>query len=276
MSAFTTFRKLLLVLPIFLLVFVLTNPAFSGIEDKNKTAVVIELDRKQLTYTELNAKIQLDFDDVVVQTNRIEAFPGVEVVRQNIRKDGKIDVDIIIKTEFFVYDQITQQNAADPVRITLFDIEVITVDNISGVQSSEGGSHFVNARILEIKPVIQIENKPNESNSKPSPSESSNRTDDESSSLKPKQTREMLSQQFVLYPNPVQSGQLSLKGFGDDTYVSSIKIFNALGVFVKNIPVQFIQNGTVQANVSDLPSGIYFLRMNTTQGEIVKRFNVQQ
>jgi len=276
MNHFTHFKKSCFLTPFLLLLIAFAVPAFSTEEDKNKTAVVIELDKKHLSFRELFVRIQVDFDEVISQTNRLESYPGVEVLRQNIRKDGKIDVDIIIKTEFFVYDPITHQNANGPVRISLFDVEVITVDNISGVQSSQGGNEHINARIIEIKPLDQASEKPGDANAKPITQESINELAEEANAPKPRNAREMLSQQYILYPNPVLGGNISLKGFSDDEHVSSIKIFNALGVFVKNIPVQFVNNGTVQASVNDLPSGIYFLRMHTAKGEIVKRFNIQQ
>lgn len=67
-----------------------------------------------------------------------------------------------------------------------------------------------------------------------------------------------------VYPNPV-SDEFALK-VKDDTKIESLKLFDASGKLVKNIS-DF--NGKV--NISELTSGIYFLKTKTNKGEFLNK-----
>ncbi len=70
---------------------------------------------------------------------------------------------------------------------------------------------------------------------------------------------------FEIYPNPVENNLY----INAQERINEINIYNIMGINVRN--EQCTMNN-VQLNVSDLNSGIYFVKIMTDKGETVKRF----
>jgi len=76
-----------------------------------------------------------------------------------------------------------------------------------------------------------------------------------------------LASDFQIYPNPVEE-TLKLHFFSN-THTFEVQIYNVLGNFIK---AQSIENTRITAiNVSDLQSGIYFIKTGNTTKRFIKK-----
>jgi aminopeptidase N len=73
---------------------------------------------------------------------------------------------------------------------------------------------------------------------------------------------------FIIYPNPVNN---QIEFLIADKWIKRVEIFNITGQRILAKPVSSI-NETVRLNVSDLGKGIYFLRVETDQGNYDGKF----
>lgn len=76
---------------------------------------------------------------------------------------------------------------------------------------------------------------------------------------------------IVLYPNPA-SEVLTITG--RDATIYSMKLYNALGVAVRDIPL--VNARSTQLDASNLSAGAYFIRVATNLGEEVVPFNISR
>jgi hypothetical protein len=75
---------------------------------------------------------------------------------------------------------------------------------------------------------------------------------------------------FSLYPNPVKNN-LIIQINKDIENNSSIDIFNATGALVKSVRME--GNGSkLEIDTNTLPSGMYYLKLNTPNGTLTKKF----
>ncbi len=187
-------------------------------------------------------------------------------------KDGKVDVDIIIRGGN-VRPFIRPYSYNPTVRIQLLTVHYITVDNISGVFQantnpttdveprishaviSDGGltGNTVDANIELTSPVL--ENRMDISNTTNSSTVSSDLT---------------------LYPNPVRDGNLFIRIPESMGTVSQITVMNALGGLVQQYRPEATYGSPVQLSLEGISAGVYFVRIHTSTGDIVKKFNVSR
>jgi len=81
-------------------------------------------------------------------------------------------------------------------------------------------------------------------------------------------TNELSKKESIkIYPNPATE-RLSIE---TDGKISSIAIFDAKGSLIRNIQENGISNGKV-VNVSDLPTGVYVVKVKTSTSEFTKKF----
>jgi hypothetical protein len=80
----------------------------------------------------------------------------------------------------------------------------------------------------------------------------------------------------VAYPNPVSDGNLFLKIPESLQNNVSISICNVLGSLVKRVQTGSDLSNPVHVDLSGLNPGIYFVRVQSGQTEIVKRFNINR
>lgn len=224
---------------------------------------------------DLKVRIQMD----VPTSSTLQVTPANSPIFNNIVesykvgacKDGKVDVDIIIRGgSLKPHFQAQQENGAD-VRIKIFTCDIITVDNISGVhQASGSGNNYSAARITKITAVngseetniqgissaigLNVETIRNEAVEADAVGAS-------------KSTGEI-----VLYPNPVTEGNLFIKG-NDALVNGTLTIHNALGATVLSTAVNAEQS-VVEIPVEKLSKGVYYARIQTTSGLVIKKFNV--
>ena len=72
---------------------------------------------------------------------------------------------------------------------------------------------------------------------------------------------------FAMFPNPT-SGEVNLKW--DSSEDVSVRIFNSLGKIVFYAKDLNLQNGQ-EIDVSSFNSGVYFVKLNSSKGEITKK-----
>lgn len=184
-------------------------------------------------------------------------------------KDGKVDVDIIIRGGS-LKPIINAGIEQDEIKLKLFVCEVITVDNISGVYQASGNGNSSNvARIIRTSVDAASENEGNSGISAiPTLNQNSIRAELSSASvLNTKSTGEV-----VLFPNPVSDGFLNIKG-NDALIAGPLSIHNALGATVTSIVV-FEGEQMLQIPVDKLAKGVYYVRLQTVSGLVIKKFNV--
>ncbi len=182
-------------------------------------------------------------------------------VRTGQAKDGKVDVDIIIRGGNTNPD-IEPIHHAEVVKVKIFDIVYITVDNISGVYGSQptGPTGVTSAKIVEINynddPATEVVIGQSQLEISPVIRLTAQRKIDE----------------VTLYPNPVRDGNLTV-AFDEDVKVTLVTVHNAVGALVYQVrPASAGQKFNL--DLGNLNSGIYFVRLETAGGEIVKKFNI--
>ncbi len=72
-----------------------------------------------------------------------------------------------------------------------------------------------------------------------------------------------------VFPNPVKDGTLSVKTFGSNETIISYALYSLTGEKMRQEKTDV--RGELKLNVSNLPGGLYFLRIQTTRGQIVKK-----
>jgi len=220
--------------------------------------LMIQIDVPQSSTLQLSPNNPLVFNDLV------ESF------KTGSCKDGKVDVDIIIRGGS-IKPIINGNTSDEDIKIKLFVCEVITVDNISGVyQASGSGNAGHAARVLKTTAEVQanIEDS-NGISSIPVIDQSSIRAE-----LIPTAsvTNIRTSDELVLFPNPVSDGILNIKG-NDLLVAGAVTIHNALGATVASIKITG-EEQVVQCTLENLSKGVYYARINTNSGLVIKKFNV--
>jgi hypothetical protein len=223
---------------------------------------------------DFHVTVQID----VPQSSTFQLSPSNPLVFENVVgsyktgscKDGKVDVDIIIRGGSL--KPIINGNTSDEdVKIKLFVCEVITVDNISGVyQASGSGSTGHAARVS--KTTTHVEVNSGESNGLSSiPVVDQNAVRAE---LFPTvaNTIGRTTEDVVLYPNPVTDGVLNING-NDVLVAGAVTIHNALGATVASMNITGDEQ-VVQFPLENLSKGVYYARIKTNDGLLIKKFNV--
>jgi hypothetical protein len=226
--------------------------------------------------TLLHIKLDMDTRSAActqLLSGNVHFSPIVETVRTQSVREGRVDVDIIIRGDYLMEglmaDPMGSQNGS--VKFSLFDFEhdVITVDNISGVMQSSGNNTHINARITEI-----LIEQPGDA---PHPMEVSGKNREQvissvqiQSSL-PEAARAVQTE-TTLYPNPVSSGMLHLAVAGSFT-ASRVEVVNALGAVLYTVSANATSN-RIDIPTESLSKGIYFLRYQMDGKDQVKRFMV--
>lgn len=238
-------------------------PKELSLEEGSKVRVEVEVEG-----------IQAGMEYVIVPTELGE----VEVLhtgRAVCRTDGRVDVDIIIRN--IIVDQIDLIPGVVVIPpktpVHLFDIEIITVDNISGIKQSDNtptqGSELAKISSFEITHVSGSDLYSPANN--PASIGEGNQTHNQLTSRPVFES--VPSGDISLYPVPVMDGNLNVSvpaGFGR---IHSASIHNMLGARVKQISPS-VNGGLMQISTSELSQGVYFLRMKTDAGEVVKKFNI--
>jgi hypothetical protein len=191
---------------------------------------------------------------------------GNESASVTVRSDGKIDVDIIIREDgqAIPIDGSTPlghipQNGAIALILGEIDIQVITVDNISGVFETNSNQPLsMQARLFDAW-----------GNELSSTLMHFQQNEEQSAAAKIEAKPEL-----VVYPNPAPEGifNLQIKGAKINGLVA---VHNALGAMVAQLPPGTFAEAS-EVNLDHLPKGIYYLKVPTTEGELIKKFQITQ
>ncbi|MBX7202194.1 MAG: T9SS type A sorting domain-containing protein [Bacteroidia bacterium] len=257
----------------------------AGNETKWTRPVQINLDEATLQSQPdiINLTIQIE-KPVGVQDFTIvpiDANPFIEIVhppRTGGKKDGKIDVDIIIRRGAWIASNKDDVDwTVSSVSLSAFKVEFITVDNISGVTVSNEipGNYMGSARITG----ISFDDKPVQPAS-PQTSVGFGKlasTVLKNNELSNAQSNSITaaSSQLRIFPMPVRDGLLNIE-IPAELNVASLSIHNALGAVVRTLNASSM-TGIITISVQDIESGVYFLRVQSKDGrqEIVKRFFIR-
>lgn len=224
---------------------------------------------------DLKVRIQMD----VPTSSTLEVTPANSPVFHNVVesykvgscKDGKVDVDIIIRGGSLKPLFQAQQGSGSDVRIKIFTCDIITVDNISGVHQASGdGNNYSAARITKITTAENFEDTNVHGMS------TAIGLNVEAIRNEPIQSEPIVTNksnaEVVLYPNPVTDGNLFIKG-NDILVNGTLSIHNALGATVLSTSVSSDQQ-VLEIPVDKLSKGVYYARIQTTSGLVIKKFNV--
>ena len=195
-------------------------------------------------------------------------------IRTNSARDGKVDVDIIIRTEYYSSKFQPFTNEPD-VRIEVGIMSFITVDNISGVfqNGSDVGQNPVH--LQDVTVFIDGHNEENESANNITNESSLNLGDFQLNEINSIQPLRNQFAEITLFPNPVNGSLLNIAAKSEFDGITEIVIHNALGNLVKKQNTnQNTGNTTIQVDVDELSSGIYFLTISNSSGKTVKKFTV--
>jgi hypothetical protein len=197
--------------------------------------------------------------------------------RELFFKDGKVDVDIIIRgSEIAPLLSPFVETPVVKVKIASI-ISYITVDNISGVfQSNETGvgNNGIATRLVD----IHLEGADTEETSNTGSSAAF------SIELEPgnlqnyahliHQNSRITGSDVLLYPNPAVGGNFFIDVKAGLVQIKSIEVFNSLGSLVYSSNNPFISGGQLKMNLPEVPAGVYFARVLTSNGDVVKKFNI--
>jgi len=182
----------------------------------------------------------------------------------NVRADGKIDVDIIIRDngQAIPLDVSTPLENLPHAENTAYvlgeiDVQIITVDNISGVYEVNPSQPVnMQARIFdrfgnEISTaqveLAELENQVILDRIKTEP-------------------------ELIVFPNPAPDGIFNLQIKGAKV-IGPVAVHNALGAMVVQLPpASFIEASEVR--LEHLAKGVYYVKVPTTEGELIKKIQI--
>ena len=204
-----------------------------------------------------------------IEVNSIQANNSV---RTNQLKDGKVDVDIIIRGGELT-PLLLPYSVKPSVRVEILDFHFITVDNISGVFQGNVEPHLNNEINFTKLHVFTGDETATETISLQAKLDFSTPLFSEQNS---QQNRINTVSDLLVYPNPVQDGNLFLQLPESLQSNATISICNVLGALVKRVQTESNLISPVQVDLSGLNPGIYFVRVQSGQTEIVKKFNISR
>ena len=204
-----------------------------------------------------------------IEVNSIQANNSV---RTNQLKDGKVDVDIIIRGGELT-PLLLPYSVKPSVRVEILDVHFITVDNISGVFQGNVEPHLNNEIHITKLHVFTGHETATETNSLQAKLDFSTPLLSEQNS---QQNRINTVSDLLVYPNPVQDENLFLQLPESLQSNATISICNVLGALVKRVQTESNLTSPVHVDLSGLNPGIYFVRVQSGPTEIVKKFNINR
>ncbi|MFN4122807.1 MAG: T9SS type A sorting domain-containing protein [Flavobacteriales bacterium] len=264
-----------LLLIIGMLIFSLQAKAY---RDVNPGLISIPLQIKATDHqlheiSEIHLNLQLENIPQVMSISINELYKKDEQdsdVKFTYKSDGKIDVDIIIRVTGTLSTTYPLGDFKDPRILNLSTIEVITVDNISGVTQSEPN---VLAFRASINGVQITDDQTNASQASPIISLLPAIYKGEAENIKLNATE--LAHLTQVYPNPSADGNIRIKTTIEGLNIEQIQVYNSLGSMVMQ---QDLRNASAQELTLQLNpvKGIYFIRVLTPYGETTKKLIISK
>jgi hypothetical protein len=257
---------------VFIAVFQTLFLAASSNTESNSTVYLTLLnDGRFDASSDLHVRFQIE-SQTRFQKMEVYSSQANNSVLTNQLKDGKVDVDIIIRGGTLT-PLLLPYSIKPSIRIEIADVHFITVDNISGVYQGNVEPQQNNEIHFTKLHVFTGDETATETNSIQAKI-------DYSSPL----VQTQISQQnkvnaisdLLVYPNPVQDGNLFIQIPESLQNNVSISICNVLGALVKRVQSEPTLSSPVHVDLSGLNPGIYFVRVQSGQMEIVKKFNINR
>ena len=243
--------------------------ALNNTESNSTVYLTLMNDGRYDASSDLHVRFQIESQSRF-QKIEVNSSQANNSVRTNQLKDGKVDVDIIIRGGELT-PLLLPYSVKPSVRVEILDVHFITVDNISGVFQGNVEPHQNNEINFTKLHVFTGDETATETNSLQAKLDFSKPL---VQSQNTQQTTVNTVTDLLVYPNPVQDGNLFLQLPESLQNNASISICNMLGALVK--PVQSVSNlgNPIQIDLSGLNPGIYFVRVQSGQTEIVKKFKM--
>ena len=268
MNRSSLFKLLLVIIAVFQTLFI---AASSNTESNSTVYLTLLNDGRFDASTDLHVRFQIE-SQLRFQKIEVNSTQANNSIRTSQLKDGKVDVDIIIRGGELT-PLLLPYSVKPSIRIEIIDVHFITVDNISGVYQGNVEPHLNNEINFTKLHVFTGDETATETNSLQAKLDYS---------IPLVQTQ--ITQQnkvntvsdLLVYPNPVQDGNLFLQIPESLQNNVSISISNVLGAMVKRVQTESNFSNPVHVDLSGLNPGIYFVRVQSGQTEIVKKFNINR
>jgi hypothetical protein len=268
MNRSSLIKLLLVLIAVFQTLFI---SASSNKESNSTVYLTLLNDGKFDASSDLHVRFQIE---CLTRFQKIElnSTQANNSIRTSQFKDGKVDVDIIIRGGELT-PLLLPYSVKPSIRIEIIDVHFITVDNISGVYQGNVEPHLnneINFTKLYVFTGDEIATETNSLQAKLDYSIPLVQTQIA------QQNRVNTNSDLLVYPNPVQDGNLFLQIPESLQNNVSISISNVLGAMVKRVQPESNFSNPVHVDLSGLNPGIYFVRVQSGQTEIVKKFNINR
>jgi len=268
MNRSSLFKLLLVLIAVFQTLFI---AASSNTESNSTVYLTLLNDGKFDASSDLHVRFQIEsltrFQKIEV--NSTQANNSIRTIQL---KDGKVDVDIIIRGGELT-PLLLPYSVKPSIRIEIIDVHFITVDNISGVYQGNAEPHLNNEINFTKLHVFTGDETATETNNLQAKLDYSTPLVQTQIA---QQNRVNTTSDLLVYPNPVLDGNLFLQIPESLQNNVSISISNVLGAVVKRVQTESNLSNPVHVDLSGLNPGIYFVRVQSGQTEIVKKFNINK
>jgi hypothetical protein len=189
------------------------------------------------------------------------------------RVGGRVDVDIIIRVAADSEIDWESLEEEEIKRIVVGYIEVITVDNISGVAPNDNTSNVHRTASNGVNPESNNPSNLNNNNSNQIIAELLPVIENSASGAIKLNSTE-LSGLTNIYPNPSIDGVVRVNSKVKGIEIQQILVYNAMGGLMKNY-INNDRNGEeILLELSGLTKGVYFVNIKTELGETTKKLNI--
>jgi len=190
------------------------------------------------------------------------------------RAGGRVDVDIIIRVAADSEIDWESLEEEDIKRYVVGYIEIITVDNISGVAPNDNTSNVHRTATNGVNPESNNPSNFNNNNSNQIIAELLPVIENNSASGAIKLNSNELSGLTNIYPNPSIDGMVRVNSKVKGIEIQQILVYNAMGGLVKNY-INNDRNGEeILLELRGLTKGVYFVNIKTELGETTKKLNI--
>lgn len=268
MNRSSLIKLLLVLIAVFQTLFI---AASSNTESNSTVYLTLLNDGKFDASSDLHVRFQIG-SQIPFQKIEVNSTQANNSIRTIQLKDGKVDVDIIIRGGELT-PLLLPYSVKPSIRVEIANINYITVDNISGVYQGNVEPQLNNEIHFTKLHVFTGDETATEANSLQAKLDYSIPLGQTQIA---QQNRINPTSDLLVYPNPVQEGNLFLQipeTMQNNVFIS---ISNVLGAMVKQVQSESNFSNPVRIDLSGLNPGIYFVRVQSGQTEIVKKFNISR
>jgi hypothetical protein len=263
------------------LLFVFSASLIKAAKEKDVSAPIIltlpnNLKTANSDFIQIKASLELPEEVSLKSITPItpKGFPNAVIVKTNALRDGKVDVDIIIRTQHYATKFLPFINTP-AVRLEIGTMSFITVDNISGVFQNENINNQNPNHLQDISiSIINNDNLTNQTIENISSSSELNIGELQLNEVNEIKTIKNKVNEISIYPNPITGNFLNVSNKIDFEGITEIHIHNSIGNLVKNQVINSQIGNTIQVDVDNLSNGIYYLTIQNQNGKFVRKFTI--